>query len=154
LITGHSKDILEKIHYGLIDVGIVYNPPNSTLYNVETIREESILLAGAPQKAKELGSVKSESLKGSHFIHYNWGTDFTEWFETEIGNHESMRFRVDHTRVELRLLLKGEGIGFMLESIIEKYAGQGLISRISFNPGTIYRREKYIWYAVEIKKKG
>lgn len=43
-----------------------------------------------------------------------------------------MRYRVDHAGVALRLLRKGEGISFMLESIIKKDVEEGLLTLIPF----------------------
>ncbi|GIO27963.1 LysR family transcriptional regulator [Ornithinibacillus bavariensis] len=134
LITGHSEDIIEKIRYGLIDVGFVYNPLHPPIFNVEMIREESICLVGETHFVGSLGLLESKDLKDIPFIHYNWGTDFSEWFEEEVGKHETMRYRVDHAGIALRLILNGEGIGFMLESIIRDYEKDGLISRVKFNP--------------------
>ncbi|SET37574.1 LysR family transcriptional regulator, repressor for citA [Salinibacillus kushneri] len=142
LITGHSDDIIEKIQYGLIDVGFVYNPPHSSLFNIYTIREEPIFLVGSPELVRKLGSVKSEAIKDIPFIHYNWGTEFSEWFEAVLGKHETMRYRVDHAGVAVRLILNGEGIGFMLESIIEKYERENLISQIPFYPRTSIPKRK------------
>ncbi|WP_158234675.1 LysR family transcriptional regulator [Lentibacillus sediminis] len=132
LVTGHSADIIEKIRIGLIDIGFVYNPPSSSLFNVRTVKKEAILLAGAPDIVKKFDSFTWEELKNFPFIHYNWGPAFSEWFEMEIGNHETMRYRVDHTGVALRLMQRRKGIGFMLESIISDYEEKGLLSRIPF----------------------
>lgn len=152
LITGHSKDIIEKIQYGLIDVGFVYNPSHSPLYNIHTIREEPIVLVGSAQLVEKLGSIKSEDIKNIPFIHYNWGTEFSEWFEMEIGKHETMRYRVDHTGVAVRLLLSGEGIGFMLGSIIESYKREGLLMQVPFNPRTNIPTRKVNMVSLKSKK--
>lgn len=151
LITGHSKDIIEKIQYGLIDVGFVYSPPRSNLFDVNMIREESILLVGSTQLVEKIGTVKPEDLKEIPFIHYNWGEEFSEWFEAEIGKHEAMRYRVDHTRIALRLMLKGDGIGFMLESITEKYKREESLSHIPFTPRKKVPKRKV--YMVSLKSK-
>ncbi|MBM7601062.1 LysR family transcriptional repressor of citA [Virgibacillus halotolerans] len=132
LISGHSEDIIEKIRYGLIDVGFVYKSPWSSQFNVSTVRTEAIHLVGASHIVSEIDSLKSNQLKEMPFIHYNWGTEFSDWFKLEVGEHEAMRFRVDHSAVALRLLLKGEGIGFMLESIIKNDEEKGLLSCIPF----------------------
>nr|WP_255723486.1 LysR family transcriptional regulator [Sporosarcina sp. ACRSL] len=132
LITGHSEDVIEKIRYGLIDVGFVYNAPQSPQFNVYTVRTEAIHLVGASHIVNEIKSLQLNHLKELPFIHYNWGTEFSNWFEQEIGKHETMRYRVDHSGVALRLLLKGEGIGFMLESIIKNDEENGLLARIPF----------------------
>ncbi|QDP38935.1 LysR family transcriptional regulator [Radiobacillus deserti] len=152
LITGHSKDIIEKIQYGLIDVGFVYNPSYSSLYNIYTIREEPIVLVGSAQLVEKLGSVTSEDIKNIPFIHYNWGTEFSEWFEMEIGKHETMRYRVDHTGVAVRLILNGEGIGFMFESIVEKYERENLIFRIPFTPRTAIPKRKVFMVSSKSKE--
>jgi DNA-binding transcriptional LysR family regulator len=151
LITGHSEDIIEKIRYGLIDVGFVYNPLYSSMFNVEVVKEESILLVGARQLVEKLSLLTSKDLKDIPFIHYNWGSDFSEWFEEEVGKHETMPYRVDHAGVALRLILNGEGIGFVLESMIRKYEENDLISRVSFNPKEIIPTRKV--YMVSTKRK-
>ncbi|WP_010097391.1 LysR family transcriptional regulator [Ornithinibacillus scapharcae] len=145
LITGHSKDIVEKIQYGLIDVGFVYTPPTSAYFKVYKVREERIVLVGEPRLVNELASVNSKNLRANPFIHYNWGNEFSDWFEMEVGKHETMRYRVDDVGVALRLLLKGEGIGFMLASIKDKYERDGLISKVSFTPTTeVPKRSVYM----------
>jgi len=154
LITGHSKDIIEKIQYGLIDVGFVYNPPRSTFFDVKEIREETILLVGLTQLAEKIGSIQSDHLKNIPFIHYNWGTAFSKWFEEEIGKHEAMRYRVDHIGIALRLMLKGEGIGFMLESIIEKYRREGSLTQISYNPNINIPKRKIFMVSSKSKREG
>ncbi|WP_112179857.1 LysR family transcriptional regulator [Paraliobacillus zengyii] len=151
LITGHSKDIIEKIQYGLIDVGFVYNPPYSSFFNVYNIREESISLVGSTKLVAKLNTLTSDFVSDIPFIHYNWGSDFSEWFEEEIGRNETMRYRVDHTGVALRLILKGEGIGFMLNSIIDKYEKEGLISSVLYKPKIEIPKRKI--YMICSKKK-
>lgn len=141
LITGHSSDIIEKIYDGLIDIGFVYNPPHSSSFHVITIREEDICLVGAPTLAKRVGIMESDSLKEIPFIHYDWGTEFSEWFESEVGKHETMRYRVDHTGIAMRLIINGEGIGFMLESIVNHCAKE-LIMHIPLKSKTTKPKRK------------
>jgi DNA-binding transcriptional LysR family regulator len=152
LITGHSEDIIEKIRYGLIDVGFVYNPLYTSMFNVEVIKEEPISLVGATQLVEKLGLLTSNDLKDLPFIHYNWGSDFSEWFEEEIGKHETMPYRVDHAGVALRLILSGEGIGFVLESMIRKYEEDGRISRVRFIPKEIIPTRKVYMVSTKSKK--
>lgn len=152
LITGHSKDIIEKIRYGLIDVGFVYNPPQSSLFNVYTVRKEAIHLVGVSHIFNDKEPLESNHLKEIPFIHYNWGTEFSDWFKLEIGEHDAMRYRVDHSGVALRLILKGEGIGFMLESIIKNDEEKGLLSRIPFKSQTNIPKQNV--YMVFDKHKG
>ncbi|UOQ43766.1 LysR family transcriptional regulator [Halobacillus salinarum] len=131
LITGHSSELIEKILYGLIDVGFVYQQPHSPTIHFKEIGEDEILLCGNPGVAEKLGRIKQQDLLELPYIHYNWGNEFSEWFRDNIGEHENVKYRVDHSGLALRLLLDGEGIGFMLKSIAKNHLINGALTQIS-----------------------
>lgn len=121
LVTDHSDHIAQRVQNGTVDAGFVYIPPKSPSIEVIPIKEESLQLVGTPSLADPLGSLSAKELLHKPFIHFNWGPPFDEWFQQEVGSHDSAAFRVDHTGVAVRLLLQGKGIGFSLDSISEVY---------------------------------
>ncbi|HET7580789.1 MAG TPA: substrate-binding domain-containing protein [Bacillales bacterium] len=131
LVTDHSDHISKSIRNGTIDVGFVYIPLRSSTIEVTPLKEETLQLVGSPALVDRLGKISPENLLHRPFIHYNWGPPFAEWFEQEIGGHGSAGFRVDHTGVAVRLLLRGGGIGFLLDSIAGEYIKEGRLKPVS-----------------------
>lgn len=130
LVTGHSQDIIEKIYQGIMDIGFVYVHPRSSAYKVLTFGNESISLVGSKEFAIK-SRISLKEIKKYPYIHFHWGSPFSEWFEQEIGKHESMRLRVDSTSVFLRMLVNGDGIGFLLDHIAEPFIKNGDLQRLT-----------------------
>lgn len=130
LVTDHSDHISQRIQNGTVDVGLVYIPPRTSSLKVIPLKEESLQLVGTPALVDQLGSISAKELLRLPFIHFNWGPPFEEWFEKEVSSHDSAAFRVDHTGVAVRLLLQGEGVGFLLDSIAEEYIKENRLQPI------------------------
>lgn len=152
MITDHSDHIFQGVQNGTIDVGLVYIPPRSSAIEVLPLVEASLQLVGNPSLAEQLEVIQARDLLQLPFIHYNWGPPFTEWFEAEVGHHDSAAFRVDHTGAFVRLLIQGEGIGFLMDSIAEEYIKEGKLNKIPIRSNApIPKRMIYMIFA---KKNG
>jgi len=139
-----------QVQSGNIDVCFVYIPPRFSSLEIVPIKDEAIQLVGSPALGKQLGTVTSRQLLHVPYIHINWGPPFTEWFGQEVGSHDAVSFRVDHTGVAIRYLLSGEGIGFLLDSIADQYIENGQLERISIK--TNYEIPKRTIYMIYDKK--
>lgn len=145
LITDHSNHISQRIQNGTVDVGLVYIPPKATSIEVIPVRDESLQPVGTPTLANQLEGISAKELLHLPFIHFNWGSPFEEWFEQEVGSHDAAAFRVDHTGIAVRLLLQGEGAGFLLDSIAEEYIKENRLQPISIKTtNAIPKRTIYV----------
>lgn len=150
LVTDHSDHLSVQVQCGNIDAAFVYIPPRFSSLEVVPIKEEVVQLVGKPSLVKKIGSVHTNQLVHLPYIHINWGPPFTEWFEHEVGSHDAVAFRIDHTGVAVNLLLSGEGIGFLLDSIAEKYIENGQLAYLTIQSKHVM--PKRIIYMIYDKK--
>jgi DNA-binding transcriptional LysR family regulator len=133
-ITGHSDDIVRRMLDGLIDVGLVYLPPHHPEIEVVPIYQDSLQLIGPPEYDPGLDPVTPSDLPQLPFLFMNWGSPFTEWYETEVGVGFLPTMQVDDTSFLLHCIEAGEGIGFMLGHIADELAEKGLVRILRFQP--------------------
>lgn len=131
VITDHSDRVIARVQNGTVDLGLVYLPPTASAIAVMPIKEESLRLVGTPNLVATIGSPSLRELFQYPFIHYNWGPPFEEWFAREVGSHNAAGFRIDHTGAFVRLLLQGEGVGFLLSSIADEYIEKGRLQDVA-----------------------
>lgn len=127
LITGYASTISQHVIDGIVDIGVVYTPPSNPGIEVIPLVEEELLLVG---RDKPNTPVNPKSLWSSDYVHLDWGTPFSEWFQALIGPSYIPSFKLDHPSVMLRILLEGGGYGFMLKSIVERYLASGALVTI------------------------
>jgi len=153
LVTDHSQDIIEKIYQGIIDIGFVYIHPRSSVYKVLSYGDESISLVGS-KELKMKSKISLKDLKKYPYIHFHWGSPYSEWFEREVGMHEAMRLRIDSTSVFLRMLMNGDGIGFLLDNIAEPFIQNGDLQRLEIESAKLPpSRTVYVIYLSEKEDK-
>jgi DNA-binding transcriptional LysR family regulator len=123
ILSGHtSKEVIQYLVDGVVDVAVVYNPPQDSKIEVEEIMEEDLLLVGHPS----FGPVVSrEDFWGDKYIHIHWSQQFLDWFEANVGPGFVPSFRINQSAYMLRLLLEGYGFGFMFRSIVQPYLDKG-----------------------------
>ncbi|MFD1737238.1 LysR family transcriptional regulator [Bacillus salitolerans] len=145
-ITNHSQEVIQGIMDGIIDIAVVYLRPHHPEIQVNFFREEHIHLVGSKTYFDELEVVGDNVLRNYPFIHLDWGTPFSEWFNEVIGKDEPFFLQVDHMSIHIQYLLEGKGIGFMPTSVLERYKEEGLVELPTNFSKPIPTRPMYIIY--------
>lgn len=127
LLTGYAETIVQHIVDGVVDIGVVYLPPANPKVEVIPLYQEELILVGRHKPAQP---IRSTDLWQKDYVHIDWGSPFSEWFETVIGPNYIPSFKLDNASVMLRILLDGGGYGFMQKSIVERYLNNGSLVRI------------------------
>jgi DNA-binding transcriptional LysR family regulator len=129
LVTDHSREILEKMIDGLIDVGIVYIPPHHTALETELLYQDDIQLVAHPSLSIR-EPVRPEDWPNLPYIHLDWGGPFTDWFRQTVGEHYLPAMQVDHVTLLLQSITAGEGIGFVTDTILRNRVVRGEWKRV------------------------
>jgi DNA-binding transcriptional LysR family regulator len=147
LITGHSDDIIRKLMDGIVDVGLIFIPPHHPDIEILPLYEDSIHLVGHPSMFSEKREVSANELLTLPYIHMDWGSPFTEWYEQEIGRNHLPAFQVDHTSFLIKLLLNKEGVAFLPDSFCKNFIIDGKLKKIFFQSNIpLPKRKAYIVY--------
>jgi DNA-binding transcriptional LysR family regulator len=155
LVTGHSNEINQKIQEELLDVGFVYIPPRANGFEVIPIKEETISLFASPILAQQRKEVSKNELLSLPFVHYNWGSPFNEWYETEFAPHGIAQLRVDHFDLAMKIILELQGIGFILNGLVQDFVNEGQLVPITLTDANtpLPKREIYLVYLSKNRKK-
>jgi DNA-binding transcriptional LysR family regulator len=154
LITGHSGDIVKKMLDGLIDIGVVYVPPNLSEIEVVPLYTDTIHLVARPELVQGDLPLTPDDLHRLPYIHLNWGPPFDEWYAEEVGKNLHA-FQVDHTSLFLKFLLHGEGIGFLPEEVAAEFLADGRLQKVPFTAGApLPERAVYLIYPKRKKISG
>lgn len=123
LVTNHQQNLFQQLADGSLDTVILYN---GFLHpDLETIPLEStpLILAGSSQIEAE--TIDNQNLLEFNYIHLNWGSQFTAWFENQFGKIVLPRLTASHTSLLLRFIMEGKGIGFIPEKIASSFIRSG-----------------------------
>ncbi|MBL0386004.1 LysR family transcriptional regulator [Tumebacillus sp. ITR2] len=146
-ITGHSDDIARRMFDGLIDLGLVYLPPHHPEIEVQPLYRDSIVLVGPPDFDPGVDVIPPEILPDLPFLFMNWGSPFSEWYDSEVGTGFLHGFQVDDTQLLVHAIRAGEGIGFLLQHIADDLEAQGIVKKLPFRPRQpIPTRNAYLIY--------
>jgi DNA-binding transcriptional LysR family regulator len=143
LVTKHSNEIIDALLDGTIDVGIVYTPPQHPDIEIIPWKKDRFILIGSNELILP-NQINLKEIDNFPFIHQNWGTNFSEWFQQEVGNDYIASLEVDHVHLLVELLYKNNGISFVLETIYKNSHYSSFLKPIEYvsnNPApdqTIY----------------
>ncbi|MET3698448.1 DNA-binding transcriptional LysR family regulator [Bacillus oleivorans] len=152
-ITGHSNDIIQKMMDGFIDIGVVYIPPHHHEIEVVPYFEDTIHLFAHQNFVIKKDSIVTEDFNKLPYIHMNWGSPFTEWYLKSLGD-VIYPLQVDNSTLFVKMLLSGEGIGFLPEYIAKGHVQENQLKKLPFTPThPIPKRPAYIIYPKRKKAK-
>ncbi|KEO84619.1 LysR family transcriptional regulator [Tumebacillus flagellatus] len=133
-ITGHSSDIVLKMFDGLIDLGLVYLPPHHPDIEVKPLYHDSIVLVGPPDFDAGVDEITPDRLPDLPFLFMNWGSPFSEWYESEVGPGYVPSWQIDDTMILAQAIQAGEGIGFLMENLADDLEAKGVVKKLPFRP--------------------
>lgn len=147
LITGHSDEVVKKMMDGLVDVAVLFVPPQHTEFEVVPLFSSTMHLFAHRDLGLREREVTAEDLSDLPFIHLNWGPPFDEWFAAKVGKQWLAAVQVDHASLFLNMLLAGTGIGFLLDSMAAEHLQSGVLERVPFADETpLPERTVYLAY--------
>lgn len=152
-ITGHSNDIVQKMMDGFIDIGVVYIPPHHHEIEVIPFFEDTIHLFAHQTFTVNKEPILADDFNNLPYIHMNWGSPFTEWYMKSLGDI-IYALQVDNSSLFVKMILSGEGIGFLPEYIAKEHVRNKQLKKLPFTPiHPIPKRPAYIIYPKRKKAK-
>ena len=133
LITGHSDEVVKKMMDGLVDVAVLFVPPQQAEFEVVPLFSSTIQLVAHRDLGLRERVVTAEDLTDLPFVHLTWGSPFDEWFEAKVGKLWLAAVQVDHASLFVKMLLAGTGIGFLLDSMAAEHLQSGVLERVRFD---------------------
>lgn len=131
LRTGHSSEIINKMLDGIIDIALTYNEPQDKdrIVVIPYIKEKMYLVGASFYKQTK--EMYPKSLINQPYIHMDWGRAFNEWYEKTVKHFSTLH--IDNHTLFIKYLLKGDGIGFLPETVAKPFFKSGDLVEIKFN---------------------
>lgn len=109
LISGHSRDLLELLRDGTLDIAFSYLPSQEPGLRSTLLAEQPLILIGA---RSEVHAMNTEDVKARSLAFLDWGPPFSEWFQEEFDGFDPA-VQVDQAPLLVQILLQGDFFGFM-----------------------------------------
>lgn len=132
IVTDHSTHLINQLQSGTIDAAFVYQKPRAAIFETIPFREDRIILVGHPEFCADMSELSSIKFPYNHFLYYNWGTAYEEWFHHEFGQNFPQPLRVDHAGLALRLLTEHHYLGFILEGVATHLIQNGTLKVLNY----------------------
>lgn len=107
-----SHRLLERLHDGSLDVGVVYNPPPQSDLVVELLVEEKLVLATTDPRL---------TLDAERYVHVDWGPAFTPGQQSARPSFSVPAVTISLGPLALSYLLEVGGAGYFRHSAIAPY---------------------------------
>lgn len=104
---------------GVIDLGVVYLPPQNPEIEAIPVHLESFHLIASrhfPMETKELTALELAALP---LVFLDWGASFSSWFRKEMGS-SYLPGEVDHAHLLMQFIIQGKGLGLVLHSVARR----------------------------------
>jgi DNA-binding transcriptional LysR family regulator len=152
LVTGHSVEIVQGLLDGIIDLGIIYIPPQHPELQVTPLFQNTIDLVAHPDFPCGPRPLTADDLKKLPFLFLDWGPPFDKWLAEEMGAQYLPALHIDHASLLMQYLTEGEGISFTLHSVARPYLEKGILKQIPYHAQT--PPPQHTAYLVHLKRKG
>ncbi|MFC5452825.1 LysR family transcriptional regulator [Paenibacillus aestuarii] len=103
---------------GIVHVAIRYEPMERPNITKIALYEDEIILVSASQTEQP---VTKSDFHSRAYCHVDWGHPFSDWFSNWVGGGFIPALELDHSSIQLTLLLQGAGFGFLPRSIAQPY---------------------------------
>lgn len=130
LMTHSTELTIQKVADGIIHVGIVYSKPRHPSLQTHLLREDEMILVG---KERGIEPVTIHDLYRKNFVLNQWGSSFTEWLDSTVGERFIPAFRINQTTIILKMFLMDDSFGFIPKSIAQKYIDQKQLFELAYD---------------------
>lgn len=133
LITGHSRELLDWIRDGAIDMAVTYfGASEHGLRSIQVTAQRLALFAAPSRGIQE--PIESDAVKRQHSLAYvEWGPPFTDWFRQEFDALSPV-VQVDQAPLLIQILEEGGHVGFMPAALAQGAVRGGRLVEMPYRP--------------------
>lgn len=132
LVTGHSRELLEWLRDGTIDLAISYFPSSEQGLQSILLMEQRLALIGSPQRLFSI-RMKADTVKEYQRLAYvEWGAPFTDWFRQEFDGWQP-EVQVDQAALLIQILEQGHHVAFMPATLTNSAIQRGTLVEIPYH---------------------
>lgn len=133
LITGHSRELLEWVRDGSVDVAVTYFPGAERGLKSQLLGEQPLALLGAPHLREKTPMWTSATLANCPLAYVDWGPPFSDWFRAEFPELVP-EVQVDQAPLLLDVLRGGGYAGFMPRILARDAILHGQVQVLDYRP--------------------
>lgn len=123
-------DLITQVADGLVDVAVMYAPPNRPGLKIDLLMEEKLVLVSTDP---EMTFVEPES-----FVSVDWGPDFARKYSSIFPEKDAPGLSVNLSLLALNYILAAGGSGYFRMHVIEKYLAAGQLHVVPDMPQFSY----------------
>ncbi|NBI28701.1 LysR family transcriptional regulator [Chengkuizengella marina] len=137
IVTGHSKDILNKVINKDVDFGIVRTETHPQVESILLYEDPIHLFVPPGHELLNQSKVTLENVGNQPLIFFDYGSmDWLYIHRLFSNNHitPNIALEVDNMETAKNLLLQGMGISFLPEHCVKKELEKGQLFRVALTP--------------------
>lgn len=132
LITGHSRELLDRIHDGALDAALTYLPGAQKGLQSTLIAEQRLALYTAhPAQGISCKAFTPSTVRTMPLAHLDWGPPFTSWFQRELEGW-TPSVQVDQVPLLLEILMAGSYVGFLPAALAREVVLAGRLVELNY----------------------
>ncbi|QKL21205.1 LysR family transcriptional regulator [Bacillus altitudinis] len=137
IVTGHSKDVVQKVINNQVDFGIVRTETHPQIESIPIFSDPIGLFVPTHHPLASYDNINMNELEEQPFIFFDYGSfDWLMLHRLFQKNNitPNISIEVDHMETAKNLVLQGMGLSFLPHHCVRNEVEQGTLKQISIDP--------------------